>query len=75
MSGLLERFIFSEREHHYRLVAVARDKDRCVVLTDTVNRRRKIFSRRGVSDRLDLDRILSSSDEYNCFRKNSVGTG
>jgi len=60
VSGLLERFIFSEREHHYRLVAVARNNNWRVVLTNAVNRCRKIFSRRGVSDRLHVDRILSS---------------
>jgi hypothetical protein len=47
-----------------------------VVFTNAVDRCCKIFSRRSVGDRLhDMDRILSSPDKCNRFRKNSVGTG
>ena len=59
--GLLERLIFGEREHHHGLVAIACNDDWRVIFTDPIDRRGKILSRRGVSDRLhDMDRILSN---------------
>ena len=70
MRGLLERLIFTQREHYYRLVAVACDDNGRVVLADAVDRLRKIFSGRGVSDRLhSMDRILSSQRGTNYFAK------
>src|SRR5205085_3857474 len=61
VSGLLERFIFSEREHDHSLVAVARDNDRCVVFTNAVHSVCKLLSGLRIGDRLHvMDRILSN---------------
>src|SRR5205823_11247297 len=52
VSGLLQRFIFCERQHHDRLVAIAGDDDWCVIFTHAIDGGGEIFPRSRVGDRL-----------------------
>lgn len=70
MRRFLKRLVFGKREHDHRLVTFARDYHWRVVLTNPVDRVRKVLSRLSVSDRLHvLDRIPSS--QRGAIRKRS----
>jgi hypothetical protein len=56
----LQRFIFGQRKHHPRLIAISRDHHRRLIFANSIDRTGEIFSGRAVGNRFRLDRILSN---------------
>ena len=59
IGGLLQGFVFRQRQHHHGLIAVSRYHDGSVVFANPVDRAGQIFPGSAVGNGFHLDRILS----------------